>query len=446
MATFGFGELIDKRFLFMDSIGNENDIKVAKVEDTLNTKILALKYCTSDNPKVKINFINSCKNVYDVKGKNIAGIVHMNLNYEPPYIVMPLYKNDLLEEISKLRGNVEDIIRMFKEICKGVKAVHNCGIIHGNINPSNILITNENGIMISSIGRAFNDKKDNTLISPNSNKVDNIIYAAPEELEGNYQKIDERTDIYQLGKILYHMYTGEIPILLCKELLPGELWAIIDMATKHNIEDRYQTVGQLIDAISDCEGILHGDVNFKIIYDNLFNECTELIKLGRYNDEKLLSLLQIVSQNEDSYDIFFDFLEKAPNKLIAVACKKYSSKFEPIISSYYEFIKMYAQGFSAEYVDRANKTFEVIFRYSRNLDIKIKALKCLVYLATEVNRYTSIESIVRILNDITDINDAKYIIQGIEDEGKKFSEIESEVPAKDFIEPIREFFFEISRN
>lgn len=447
MATFGFGELIDNRFLFMDSIGDKNEVKVVKVEDILNTKVASLQYCSDENHKVRLDFINSCKNSHNIKGKNIAEVVHMNLDYEPPYIVMPLYKNNLLEEIPKLRGNVEEIIRIFKEICKGVKTIHNCGLTHNNLNPANILITNENGVMISNIGVISSDKNDNTLLSNNFNKVGNIIYSAPEELEGNsMQKIDERTDVYQLGKILYHMYTGEIPVLLCKESIPGELWGIIDKATKHNMDERYQTVGQLIDAISDCEGILHGEANFKLIYDNLFNECMELLSIGRYNDDKILNLIQVVAQNEESYDIFFDFLEKAPSKLIAIICQRYPERFEGIIESYYEFIKLYAQGFSLEYVDRANKTFEVIFRYSTNIDVKVKALKCLVYLATELNRYTSIESITRILNDISDLNDAEELVAGIRDENKKFAKIAAELPVKSFITPIKEFFFEIGRN
>lgn len=107
----------------------------------------------------------------------------------------------------KKRLPLETAIHLLKQILRGLNYAHNRHIIHGDIKPGNIMITDENEIKISDFGIAkiSGHIESNKTVFPMGTPV----YTSPEHILG--QGLDQRSDLYSLGITFFEMVTGEVP-------------------------------------------------------------------------------------------------------------------------------------------------------------------------------------------------------------------------------------------
>jgi serine/threonine protein kinase len=118
---------------------------------------------------------------------------------------------------------VSQRIELMLQLCAGVQHAHQRGVIHRDLKPDNILVTSrEHGAVVKIIdfGIARADgigEPTGTLYSPGS-LVGTPEYMSPEQVRGDPDRIDVRTDVYSLGVVLYELLTGELPF--GRELLP----------------------------------------------------------------------------------------------------------------------------------------------------------------------------------------------------------------------------------
>ncbi|MCP5046154.1 MAG: serine/threonine protein kinase [bacterium] len=125
------------------------------------------------------------------------------------YIVMELVEGRDLKTVIKEKGAfpMEEALKIFLQILRGIGYAHSKGVIHRDIKSSNIYLTTEHSAKVGDFGIAKVDDIDGltrvgtTLGSP--------VYSSPEQLMG--KSVDARTDIYSLGITLYEMITGALP-------------------------------------------------------------------------------------------------------------------------------------------------------------------------------------------------------------------------------------------
>ncbi|MFH0867158.1 MAG: TonB family protein [Bacteroidota bacterium] len=142
--------------------------------------------------------------------------------------------------------------------------VHSKGIVHGHIKPSNILITSDDKIKVINFGLSdFSEIKTEYSNKKNNNNLAAIIYSSPEQLQK--KSIDQKSDIYSLGVLLFFLLTGKNPYQTISdddelikmiisepfpldvkntEGLPEKYIAIIKKATEKNTENRFQNCEQ----------------------------------------------------------------------------------------------------------------------------------------------------------------------------------------------------------
>ena len=124
-------------------------------------------------------------------------------------IIMRLLKGKTLEEIKHNKESPFDIHTAFKMICQVLLAMdfaHKKGVVHSDLKPGNIFLSDSEEIFILDFGLAALlelDKKDNSKL------YGTPLYMSPEQINGEY--IDARTDIYSIGMILYTLVTGQHP-------------------------------------------------------------------------------------------------------------------------------------------------------------------------------------------------------------------------------------------
>src|SRR5690606_14257398 len=157
------------------------------------------------------------------------------------------------------------------EICKGISAMHTTGHYHRDIKPSNVLWLEHGGIVVSDFGLSKKVIKDSSTHSSSNNFLGTLGYHAPEQFEA--KNSDARTDIFQLGKTLYEIYTGDYPHLINTAKVKPGLAYIIQKATNHDPNKRYQTVGELQQALKTYVLSLDPNSNPKDAFENKLNEA-----------------------------------------------------------------------------------------------------------------------------------------------------------------------------
>jgi len=125
-----------------------------------------------------------------------------------PYIAMEYLWRSLHEVIDKEgRLSEERVGQIAADIAAGLNAAHSAGIIHRDIKPHNILMTTEGVAQLTDFGIAH--ARDQTALTRTGARLGTPHYMSPEQVDGG--TADERSDIYSLGCVMYHMLTGAPP-------------------------------------------------------------------------------------------------------------------------------------------------------------------------------------------------------------------------------------------
>ncbi|AKI97134.1 serine/threonine protein kinase [Kosmotoga pacifica] len=154
-------------------------------------------------------FIEEAKMITTVEDKRIVKVLDYFLENNTAYYVMEYVEGKTLKEHIKLHGppGTREAIELIKEIALGLKAIHDRGILHGDLKPSNIMINSE-GVKIMDFGAA---SFTNTIYTMTHGKIISWSYSSPERFH-NQTIITLQSDIYSLGGILFFIVSGEDPI------------------------------------------------------------------------------------------------------------------------------------------------------------------------------------------------------------------------------------------
>lgn len=166
------------------------------------------------------------------KAKDIVNIYDFFEENGTAYIIMEYIDGVLLKDYLEKQGAMPPNVAMsvIMLIIEAVKKIHSKGIIHRDISPDNIFITDENSIKIFDFGAAqLNDSKEGMA----GEKVIKIGYSAPEQYR-NKSRQDFYTDIYSVGAIMYQMLTGRKPIESTEREYKDKLKSPMELGVKIN--------------------------------------------------------------------------------------------------------------------------------------------------------------------------------------------------------------------
>jgi tRNA A-37 threonylcarbamoyl transferase component Bud32 len=218
-----------------------------------NNKTVAIKVPKEVTELTGKIFLREIENWKKLNHINIVQLYDYNI-HPYPYIEMEYCETDLSKIKNKL--NIRDALMLMFEVLDGLKHAHNKGIIHKDLKPSNILISN-NTPKITDWGLAKEETSKSTTINALT-----LQYSAPEQITKTGE--DKRTDIYQIGIILYELTTKQLPfkgdtfdIMECiknkmppkpsqlNPLIDEELERIILKCIQKDKNKRYQSVEEL---------------------------------------------------------------------------------------------------------------------------------------------------------------------------------------------------------
>ena len=204
--------VLSGRYELLEKIGDGGMAVVYKGKDKLLNRYIAVKILrpefTKDATFVE-NFKRESQAAAGLSHPNIVGVYDVGREGNINYIVMELIEGETLNKIIEDEAPMDyrKVIDISKQVASALRVAHKNKIIHRDVKPHNIMITNDGVVKLADFGiaRAVND----ATLSTGSKIVGSVHYFSPEQARGNY--VDERSDIYSLGIVMYEMLTGKVP-------------------------------------------------------------------------------------------------------------------------------------------------------------------------------------------------------------------------------------------
>lgn len=212
--------MLNKRYTLDKKIGEGGLSEVYDVKDIYSqyfkdTRNLVIKIPSSNiiNKKDVAAFVYSEYSLLSsLHHKNIVKIVDFGIDEDLniPYIIMQKLEGDLLVNISLHEINSKMNHNLTTSLCKAILYIHKVGIVHADINPTNIMMCPDGTAQLFDFGISQNvNYKETFNLSNKENNAYNPIYTAPEIFEGETPSY--KTDLFSLACILYELHTGKLP-------------------------------------------------------------------------------------------------------------------------------------------------------------------------------------------------------------------------------------------
>jgi serine/threonine-protein kinase len=208
------GHVLDDRFLITEVLSRSGMGTIFKAEDKQNgnqpvaVKVPHLEY--ESDPNFFSRFQREERIGLELNHPFILKFIAVE-DKSRPYIVTEYLKGCTLEHLLKAMRPLpeKDGLKIASLICEALQHMHDHGVIHRDLKPQNVMICCDGTIRIMDFGIARDTASRRITRMGNSNSMGTPDYMAPEQVTG--KRADKRTDIYNLGGLLYEMLTGTLP-------------------------------------------------------------------------------------------------------------------------------------------------------------------------------------------------------------------------------------------
>ena len=262
------GRLLDNRYEILEIIGSGGMAVVYKARCHRLNRLVAIKILKDDyleDEDFRRRFHAESQAVAMLSHPNIVSVydVSTSISMEADYIVMELIEGITLKQYMEKKGvlNWKETLHFAMQIAKALEHAHGRGVVHRDIKPHNVMVLKNGSVKVADFGIARLMSKGDTLTKE---ALGSVHYISPEQAKGG--RVDNRSDIYSLGVVMYEMmsgrppYEGESPVAVAIQHInggaimpstlnpniPGGIEQIIMKAMAHDLKDRYDTTTQML--------------------------------------------------------------------------------------------------------------------------------------------------------------------------------------------------------
>lgn len=437
---YAAGTIIANKYKIVELKGYGGFGEVYKIEDINDAKPYAIKICTSDDPEHLKRFNREVRLMSGLSSPYVVKLLDYEVTELPFWFVMPLAKNSLVDYLPKLQKNHEFTLKLFLVICEGIKAIHAANQFHRDIKPANVLVMDDDAVVVSDLGLGTFEKRDSTILTSSNVYMGTEGFIPPEyKLPGGTKNASVRGDVYQLGKILYQLLTGEDPILVNVHALPSPLMYIIQRATKEREEERFPSVSALMDAVNNYNASLDINAHPVKAFESYVATAKELAVYGQYDKAVIENILAAIAAVEKDEDMFFDFIDKLPKDVVKKVVLDFEDQFQRLFYTYVTGIMNYLSNkrLSFEYAETIANLMKAIFQSAKHVATKREALKINLVTSIYFNRYYAMGVFDDLLLSIKDDLEAASIAGMLMEEADSFADRIDALPYKDLHPKIR---------
>lgn len=390
----------------VNKIGKGGFGEVYAVEKDGN--VFALKICLSRGDEDLRRFHGEIRLLGSVNHKNVIDLLYYDFEHTPPFFVMPLCQGALSKK--DYNKDLEILINDLFQICAGLESLHSNGIIHRDIKPNNILIDGDT-LMLSDLGLGKFEVRDSTPLTPSAIMMGTKAYAPPEFYRvGGTKNATIPSDIYQLGKTIYSLYTNENPAYIDKSLIPNGLYYIIRKCTNDNPKDRYQSIPELRTALSKHLEVIKGDNNPYAAFDNLIAEQSK----KQTTQDNIYYLFDILYEFKDEPDVFYSKIKTIPVDYFSYLN---DGDLQTFVDVYNDVVLELNDKGKLQWIDAdiiANQ-MEKIFYSTTNIEIQTIAMRITLFFSSLFNRYSAMDIFNNMLISVKTDKEAESISSMLND-------------------------------
>lgn len=213
------GELIDGRYQLIRQVANGGMASIYEALDIRLDRKVAVKimhpHLAQDDAYVT-RFIREAKAAAALSHPNIVAVQDQGWNQNgipAVFLVMELIEGSTLREYINERGRFEirEAINYLTPILSALSAAHSIGIVHRDVKPENILVSNEGRVKIADFGLARGEVIGSTMTAESSVILGSVSYLSPEQVQRGIA--DARSDVYAVGIVAFELLTGAKPFL-----------------------------------------------------------------------------------------------------------------------------------------------------------------------------------------------------------------------------------------
>lgn len=266
------GQILDNRYEILEVIGTGGMAVVYKalchrLNRLVAVKILKDEFAVDDD--FRRRFHTESQAIAMLSHPNIVSVYDVSRSTDVEYIVMEIIEGITLKQYMQRKGalNWKESLHFATQITKALSHAHSRGIIHRDIKPQNIMILRDGSVKVADFGIArLQSTQQNTLTQE---ALGSVHYISPEQAKGS--NVDERSDIYSVGVVMYEMLTNRLPFegdsavavaiqhissipLMPREInseIPVGLESITMHAMNSDIEERYASADELLDDLEE---------------------------------------------------------------------------------------------------------------------------------------------------------------------------------------------------
>lgn len=398
---------MESEWIELELLGSGGFARVYKCKNNFITsdELFAKKVLIQEDQNSIKRFQREVRLLNSLNHPRIAKVKDFQLNKPPYYFVMPMYKGSLYKEYPGIVDNHKRTKLIFNNIFDGVEHLHNQGIYHRDLKPENILMNSDTDLVISDFGLGINIKSETTRLTQTGKGMGTELYMAPEQFSDS-KNIDERADIYSLGRMLYESCIGLLtdPITNVGEL-PQNLANLIRRATMYNPNERFQRISDLREAFNLVfDNLIHGSIQQEIT-----STFAEVYSAKHLTEKQLEILISSLDKNLDDNDLIHDFVMKVGSEKFKQIVEFNLSFAKVIINIFVNHVS--SQGWGFDYTDSIGRNCKNIFNAIDDIHIRTKLIYAVVELGVYHNRWYVMRIARELLYSIEDPTEALEVVE-----------------------------------
>jgi hypothetical protein len=283
MASSLNGQRVGGRYEIEELVGTGGMSSVYRARDTVLERPVALKVLHehfSSDPEYIERFRREARAIARLNHPNIVTVIDRGEFEDRQFIVFEHVVGETLKDVVAREGPlpVPQALALTQQVARGLAFAHENGVVHRDVKPQNVLLDENGTAKVTDFGIARSIEPGDELTETGT-LLGSSDYIAPEQASG--ERVDERSDQYSLGALLYELLTGEVPytgdgfmavamkhvrdpvpsVLARRPNVPHAVDEIVTRAMAKRPEDRYPSMAALMAAIDSAltEGAATGD-------------------------------------------------------------------------------------------------------------------------------------------------------------------------------------------
>lgn len=241
------------RYRILDELGRGGMGRVYRVRDTLlGDRVVALKRLLASGPRLARRFQREAEVIARLSHRHIRTIYDKGRDQGGLYLVMEYVEGATLRDRVQDRGPLSEpeLLEIARALADALRYAHERGVVHRDVKPSNVLLSDEGEIKLADFGLARRSHGEDATMTAQGLGTPN--YAAPEQ-RALASTADERSDVFGLGATLYYAATGESPQTVRPERVPETWRELILRCLEDEPGRRPQSASEVLEQLDDLD-------------------------------------------------------------------------------------------------------------------------------------------------------------------------------------------------